>query len=106
MQPVEARFIGVELYFDDLEKAKMFYEETVGLAVSDEQIGHHAQFDQRDSRSTCRSWVSSLATITPTGVWRSLASRISFLMSVSVIAALSLLSIRSCGSSGAPLGSR
>jgi predicted enzyme related to lactoylglutathione lyase len=45
MQPVQARFIGVELYFDDLEKAKKFYEETLGLAVSDEQIGHHAQFD-------------------------------------------------------------
>jgi predicted enzyme related to lactoylglutathione lyase len=45
MQPVQAQFTGVELYFDDLEKAKKFYEETLGLAVSDEQIGHHAQFD-------------------------------------------------------------
>jgi predicted enzyme related to lactoylglutathione lyase len=45
MQPVQARFIGVELYFDDLEKAKKFYEGTLGLAVSDEQTGHHAQFD-------------------------------------------------------------
>jgi catechol-2,3-dioxygenase len=43
MQPVRARFIGVELYFDDLERAKNFYEETLGLAVSDEQTGHHAQ---------------------------------------------------------------
>lgn len=45
MQPVQAQFIGVELYFDDLEKAKKFYEETLGLAVSDEQTGHYAQFD-------------------------------------------------------------
>jgi predicted enzyme related to lactoylglutathione lyase len=45
MQPVRARFIGVELYFDDLEKAKNFYEETFGLVVSDEQTGHHVQFD-------------------------------------------------------------
>ena len=45
MQPVQARFTGVELYFDDLENAKKFYEETLGLTVSDEQIGPHAQFD-------------------------------------------------------------
>jgi len=45
MQPIRVRFIGVELYFDDLEKAKKFYEETLGLAVSDEHTGHHAQFD-------------------------------------------------------------
>jgi len=45
MQPVRARFIGGELYFDDLEKAKKFYDETLGLTVSDERTGHHAQFD-------------------------------------------------------------
>ncbi len=45
MQPVQARFVGVELYFNDLEKAKKFYAERLGLAVSDEQIGHHVQFD-------------------------------------------------------------
>ena len=45
MEPVQARFVGVELYFNDLEKAKKFYEERLGLAVSDEQIGHHVQFD-------------------------------------------------------------
>jgi len=45
MQPVRARFIGVELYFDDLERAKNFYQKTLGLAVSDERTGHHAQFD-------------------------------------------------------------
>lgn len=39
------RFIGVELYFDNLERAKKFYVETLGLEISDEQIGHHAKFD-------------------------------------------------------------
>jgi predicted enzyme related to lactoylglutathione lyase len=37
--------VGVELYFDDLERAKKFYIETLGLEISDEQIGHHAKFD-------------------------------------------------------------
>jgi predicted enzyme related to lactoylglutathione lyase len=45
MQPIQARFVGVELYFEDLQKAKEFYEETLGLTISDEQIGHHAKFD-------------------------------------------------------------
>jgi predicted enzyme related to lactoylglutathione lyase len=42
---IEARFVGVELYFEDLERAKKFYIETMGLKVSDEQVGHHARFD-------------------------------------------------------------
>ena len=45
MQPIQAKFVGVELYFDDLENAKKFYEETLGLALSDQRAGHHAQFD-------------------------------------------------------------
>jgi predicted enzyme related to lactoylglutathione lyase len=45
MQPIQAQFIGVELYFDDLERAKKFYQETLSLAVSDEQFGHYAKFD-------------------------------------------------------------
>jgi predicted enzyme related to lactoylglutathione lyase len=45
MQPIHAQFIGVELYFDDLERAKKFYQETLSLVVSDEQFGHHAKFD-------------------------------------------------------------
>ena len=28
-----------------MDKAKKFYEETLGLKVSEEQIGHHARFD-------------------------------------------------------------
>jgi len=45
MQPIEARFVGVELYFEDLQRAKDFYEKTLGLPLSDEQIGHHAKFE-------------------------------------------------------------
>jgi hypothetical protein len=45
MQPIHAQFIGVEFYFDDLERAKKLYQETLSLVVSDEQFGHHAKFD-------------------------------------------------------------
>jgi len=45
MQAIQARFMGVELYFEDLQRAKDFYEKTLGLSLSDEQIGHHAKFD-------------------------------------------------------------
>ncbi len=42
---IQSRFVGVELYFENLERAKKFYVETMGLKVSDEQAGHHAKFD-------------------------------------------------------------
>ncbi len=45
MAPIQARFIGVELYFENLERAKKFYLQTIGLELSDEQVGHHAKFD-------------------------------------------------------------
>jgi len=45
MKGIQARFVGVELYFDDLERAKKFYVGTLGLEISDEQVGHHAKFD-------------------------------------------------------------
>src|SRR5579864_6624561 len=45
MDPIQAKFIGIELYFDNLEMAKKFYTETLGLEISDEQVGHHAKFD-------------------------------------------------------------
>jgi catechol 2,3-dioxygenase-like lactoylglutathione lyase family enzyme len=45
MERIRAQFVGVELYFEDLETAKRFYIETLGLEVSDEQGGHHAKFD-------------------------------------------------------------
>jgi predicted enzyme related to lactoylglutathione lyase len=45
MERIQSRFVGVELYFENLERAKKFYIETMGLEVSDEQVGHHAKFD-------------------------------------------------------------
>ncbi len=45
MKLPQARFVGVELYFEDLEAAKSFYVETMGLEVADEEPGHHARFD-------------------------------------------------------------
>jgi len=41
---LDARLIGVELYFDDLQAAKRFYQETLGLNLIHEQSGHHVQF--------------------------------------------------------------
>ena len=45
MERIQAQFVGVELYFENLERARKFYIETMGLEVSDEQVGHHAKFD-------------------------------------------------------------
>ena len=45
MNGIQAQFVGVELYYDDLEGAKEFYVGTLGLEISDEQVGHHAKFD-------------------------------------------------------------
>lgn len=45
MQAFRARFVGVELYFENLEKAKEFYTETLCLRVGDELAGHHATFN-------------------------------------------------------------
>jgi catechol-2,3-dioxygenase len=45
MMPMPPRFAGVELYFENLERAKQFYVETLGLGVSDEQPGHHEKFN-------------------------------------------------------------
>jgi predicted enzyme related to lactoylglutathione lyase len=39
------RLAGVELYFDNLDAAKEFYRDRLGLKLHDEQPGHHAQFD-------------------------------------------------------------
>jgi predicted enzyme related to lactoylglutathione lyase len=41
---IHPQFIGVELYFADLGRAREFYTKTLGLNVSDEQPGHHVQF--------------------------------------------------------------
>jgi len=40
----QARIVGVELYFEDLDAAKVFYRDTLGIEMLDEQAGHHARF--------------------------------------------------------------
>jgi predicted enzyme related to lactoylglutathione lyase len=45
MAEISAQFLGVELYFDDLQKAKTFYTQTLGLKVSDQQAGRFTKFD-------------------------------------------------------------
>lgn len=45
MTTIGARFIGTELYFSDLEKARDFYTGMLGLEMSEEEPGHHAKFD-------------------------------------------------------------
>ena len=45
MSKLNARLAGVELYFDDLPAAKHFYQEILGLKLTGEELGHHAQFD-------------------------------------------------------------
>ena len=39
------RFAGVELYFEDLPKARSFYKEVLGLELSDEEPGQYAKFN-------------------------------------------------------------
>ncbi len=39
-------FVGVELYFANLEAAKQFYTQLLGLEVSEEQSGHFVKFDR------------------------------------------------------------
>lgn len=45
MKRLRPRLAGLELYFDDLKRARKFYREVLGLKVHDEQPGHHVQFD-------------------------------------------------------------
>jgi catechol-2,3-dioxygenase len=40
-----ARFVGVELYFEDLKRARSFYAGILGLQIAEEQEGHHTKFD-------------------------------------------------------------
>ena len=51
MRPVKLRFAGVELYFDDLPRARRFYQEVLGLEISDETTGHYVKFDGKSSGS-------------------------------------------------------
>ena len=41
----EARVVGIELYFDNLQGAKDFYLRKLGLELLDEQVGHHARLN-------------------------------------------------------------
>ena len=43
MPDISAEFVGVELYFSDLDRAKKFYTETLGIHISDEQVGHYVK---------------------------------------------------------------
>jgi catechol 2,3-dioxygenase-like lactoylglutathione lyase family enzyme len=44
------KLVGVELYFDDLERARRFYGAELGLELSGEEEGHHAQMLLEGSR--------------------------------------------------------
>ncbi len=44
MSTNEARLVGVELYFEDLSKAKTFYRDTLGIKIEDEGTDHHCKF--------------------------------------------------------------
>src|SRR5260370_20005442 len=48
MSDTKPRFVGAELYFDDLQSAKRFYCDTLGLDLTEESPGHHAKFDFND----------------------------------------------------------
>lgn len=76
MAPIQARFVGVELYFENLERAKKFYLETIGLELSDEQVGHHAKFDS-GAGFVCleRKGVESYPNPIPREIRRSFSSR-------------------------------
>jgi hypothetical protein len=45
MKGLQPRLVGVELYFDDLNKAQDFYANTLGLRLGDAAANHHARFD-------------------------------------------------------------
>ncbi len=45
MSGIQARLVGVELYFEDLERAREFYVATLGQKVSDERAGHYVKFE-------------------------------------------------------------
>jgi predicted enzyme related to lactoylglutathione lyase len=45
MNELQPRFAGVELYFEDLDRAREFYLKTLGLELTDEEAGRYAKFD-------------------------------------------------------------
>jgi len=45
MGDTKSKFVGVELYFEDLARATRFYRDMIGLDLSEETVGHHAKFE-------------------------------------------------------------
>jgi catechol 2,3-dioxygenase-like lactoylglutathione lyase family enzyme len=43
------RLAGVELYSEDLERARDFYQHVLGLEMTDERFGHHVRFTAADA---------------------------------------------------------
>jgi predicted enzyme related to lactoylglutathione lyase len=41
----DTRLAGVELYFDDLPRAKAFYADVLGLDLVEDMAGHHVKFE-------------------------------------------------------------
>ena len=41
---ISTRFVGVELYFDDLKRARAFYSTTLGLPIADEDPQRYSKF--------------------------------------------------------------
>ena len=44
LENLNARLVGVELYFDDLPIGRRFYSETLGLSCLDEDASRYARF--------------------------------------------------------------
>ena len=49
LDKLNAHFIGVELYYDDLKRGKQFYTNVLGLKLLDEEEGRYARFDAGES---------------------------------------------------------
>ena len=49
MANLNARLASIELYFDNLGAAKVFYAETLGLTLQEYDPGHHAKFAVGDA---------------------------------------------------------
>jgi predicted enzyme related to lactoylglutathione lyase len=45
LKDLKPRLAGVELYFNDLNRAQEFYADTLGLTLGDAAPNHHARFD-------------------------------------------------------------
>jgi catechol 2,3-dioxygenase-like lactoylglutathione lyase family enzyme len=45
LKDLKPRLVGVELYFDNLNRAQEFYADTLGLTLGDTITNHHAKFD-------------------------------------------------------------